>query len=168
MRIRKVRKITYLTILDTSLGSVYQNQSFEAVYNQQKEIIGIKDWISGGIIDIEDIPNYSLGEGWDIVMFNSSYTNSVIEYATQLLQQKLSIQLGELQYNYERTSDIGVPYIDKKSKEELDLLLQNQISNTETVKEILEFNSTLQNRQYHCDFKVMIEGGNTLWLSTER
>jgi hypothetical protein len=168
MRIRKVRKIKYVTVLDYTEDERYKDKSFEVVYNQSGEISGIKDTILGGITDILLFQDYEVGEGFDIVMFNNSYTNTVLEYATQLLQQKLSIQLGELSYNYERTSDIGIPYINKKTKNELDLILKNQIINTETVKEILEFSSTFENRHYSCNFKVMIQGGDILWLSTER
>lgn len=164
MKIRKVRKINYITFTYSN-QSEYIGESFELV---QDPILGqvIKDWINGGLKDPDQIGSFERGSGWDFDLFHGSYTQTEVERVAQKLQQKLSIHLGELSYPFENTDEIGVPYINKKTKDEMDLILIEEISSTEGVENIIDFTSKIDdNRHYTLEFSVTIRGGEQAWLS---
>lgn len=168
MRIRKVRAITYITFTSSDLpaNNIYVGKSFEAIVVDET-ITGFKDWLQGGIKP--PIGDYKKGQGWDYEMFYGSYTDNEVDRVTQKLQQKLSIHLGELIYPFEETSEIGVPYLNKKTQAEMDLILLEEISSTDGVAEVMSFDSTFNRdtRHYSLKFSVKTRGGEQLWLSTE-
>ena len=86
-------------------------------------------------------------------------------YATQQeavansLTQRLNVLKGELWYaiNY------GIPLIDKlKSKTTLDAFVATTISSHPNVVNILEFTSSIKNRKYSCNVRIMSEYGALL------
>lgn len=173
MRIRKIREIKYITIKSaTSANKEYVGKSFEAIINQNKDIVGFKDWLNGNnsngyTKDIEDFA-FDTGSGIDIELFDNSIASTNVDVVRNRLIQKLSIQYGELQYNFIETFNIGIPYLNKKSKAEMDLILKNEILKTEGVKQILEFNSTVVDRHYKLEFKVLIDKGEIVWLTIDQ
>lgn len=170
MKIRKVRLIETITITaPVNIDQIYVGKSFEltTIVDQDETIPVFKDWLSGGLKEIGMLM-FERNKGWDMTMFTDSYATSHVEIVVQKLQQKLSIFLGELNYPFEDTTNIGIPYIDKKKKDEMDLILYDEISRTDGVISIEEFESSMgDDRVYHLKFKVETEGGSTGWLSTE-
>jgi len=167
MRIRKVRKIRYITFINASLSenNEYVGESFEAVVVNDT-ITKFIDWLNGNG-EVIPIGDYTQGDGWDFDFFHNAYALSEVEIVTQLLQQHLSIQLGELIYSFEDTSNIGIPYINKKKQEEMDLILRDEIASTQGVAKILTFKSVMEDRLYKLEFTVETNGGDTVWLTTE-
>ena len=163
MKIRKVRKITYITYIEGAPPE-YVGKSFEAILVNDT-ITQFIDWLNGGVA--VPVGDYENGKGWDMTIFDDSYTENNTDTVTQLLQQKLSIQHGELNYDFENSLDVGVPYIDKKKKDELDLILRDEILSTQGVDQIISFESTMKDRHYTLKFSVKTSGGDTVWLSTE-
>lgn len=168
MRIRKLRKITYITILTSPTGlSEYNGNSFEAILNDGT-ITGFKDWLNLQETFIKNIEGftYTKDEGFDIDYMNvNSMSKNNSEFVINRLQQKLSIQYNELKYSYMPTTNVGIPYINKKSKEEMDLIFKNQIRSTEGVREILSFTSSVENRIYKLKFSIRSKEGEIIWLS---
>jgi hypothetical protein len=174
MVIRKVREITtikFLSVIDNENDAEYIGESFEAVIENQS-ITGFIDWLNGNsidgfIINPAEIGTYKIYTGWDIEGFDNSIASTNRESVAQWLKQKLLIQYGELNYYMEDTSDVGVPYIDKKSKEELDLIIRSEILNTPGVIDIMSFTSRVENRVYVLNFSVKTTEGEIVWLSIE-
>ena len=166
MRIRKVRKIQYITFLNATLPAnlEYVGESFEAIVVNET-ITSFVDWINGG--ETAPVGDYEQGDGWDFEFFDGAYADEEVEIVKQLLQQHLSIQYGELNFQFEDSSDVGIPYINKKTKDEMDLILRDEILSTKRVAKILKFESSLVDRKYTVKFTVETDGGETLWLSTE-
>jgi len=165
MRIRKVRKIRHITFLNASLSvnNEYVGESFEATIVNDT-ITGFIDWLNGGLK--APVGDYKQGESWDFEFFDDAYADTEVGIVTQLLQQHLSIQYGELNYAFEESSDVGIPYINKKTKEEMDLILKDEILSTQGVAKIIEYNSNVEDRHYTVEFTVETNGGDTVWLST--
>ena len=170
MKIRKVRQIDTITITaPVNIDRIYVGKTFEitTILDEGDEILVFKDWLKGGLKEIGML-SFERDSGWDMTMFTGAYTNSIEDTVIQKLQQKLSIFLGELNYPFENTSEIGLPYIEKKSKEEMDLVLYDEISRTEGVINITEFESEMtDDRVYRLKFKIETQGGISEWLSTE-
>lgn len=181
MKVRKIREITTIKFLSVnSQYTEYLNESFEAVLElngNELVITGFIDWINGGrlnegvlnpfILQPSTVGIFKSFKGFDIVAFDDSIAKSNKDVVTQLLKQKLLIIYGELNYFYEDASDIGIPYIDKKSKEELDLIIRNEILETPGVQEITDFKSKIQERLYVLNFSVKTVEGEIVWLSVE-
>lgn len=165
MKIRKVRRFQYITFLT----GPYKGESFE-YYIDSENVIRYKNWIEGTRppVDITTPSFEGPFNGLDYEIFSNSYTVNNKEYVEQKLQQKLSIFLGELFYNFEYTDNVGIPYLKKNNKMELDIILKEHIINTEGVKSILTFDSSLNDlREYKCKFSVETIEGVILWQSTE-
>lgn len=173
MIIRRIRTITYVTITTAPLGKEeYENKSFEAVVNDGGTITHFKDWLNGNptngyIIDIEGY-TYTHGVGYDIKLFNESFSDSNHDYLINRFYQSLMIHYGELKYSYMNTTSIGIPYLKKKSKVEMDLILKKEISQTVGVERIIEFNSQMVDRKYKLDFKVKAVEGDIIWLTIDQ
>lgn len=169
MKIRRVRKITYITFTNATLqeNQEYVGKSFEAVVANDT-ITKFIDWLNGNG-EVVPVGDYTQGEGWDIKMFDDAFAEKEVQVVANRLQQKLSIQQGELAYPFEPTSElIGVPFVNKKTKEELDMILKSEINSTEGVKTIAKFVSSMdENRKYSVEFVVITTGGESAWLSTE-
>lgn len=172
MSIRKIREITYITIINTPLGKEeYKNKSFEAIVTEAG-IIEFKDWLNGNSENGFTVSVSGFGftskKGYDTTIFENQIATDSTELVKQRLMQKLSIQYNELRYEYVKTENIGIPYLNKKTKEEMDLVLRSEIASTEGVEKILEFNSRMVNRVYHLDFKVRTTGGDITWLTIDQ
>jgi hypothetical protein len=176
MKVRKIREITTIKFLSVNPSyTEYLNQSFEAILDNEGVITGFIDWLNGIgseskpfiILDLDSVGIFKSYKGWDIVAFDDSIATKTEEIVTQLLREKLLIIYGELNYFYEDASDIGIPYIDKKSKDELDLIIRNEIIETPGVKEITTFSSKVQERLYILNFSVKTVEGEIIWLSVE-
>lgn len=172
MSIRKIREITYITITNTPSGKEeYKNKSFEAIVTEAG-IIEFKDWLNGNETDgfTTSVTGFTFTskKGYDITMFENQIATEIKELVRHRLIQKLSIQYNELRYEYVATKSIGIPYLNKKTKEEMDLILKSEIASTEGVEKILEFNSKMIDRVYHLDFKVRTTGGETTWLTIDQ
>lgn len=159
MRIRKLRKYNYITMT----SGPYKGESFEVIKIDDQLSMIKNPFEVGGHLKV--IPgNYDkINEGWDIELYDNSYATSNKEVTEHRLIQRLSIHLGELQYDYEDTRDIGIPYLYKKSKDELDMILKEEISLTEGVKRILTFDSEVKERSYICTYSVEVQEGEILW-----
>lgn len=166
MIIHKLRKIQLVKALD----GPYANESFE--YSDGK----IKDWINGGKDGNPYWITYSGNtsipyEVYDIELPNQdSHSTDNVDYVTQKLLQNMNIFANELNLPFENTNNIGIPYINKHSKDELDLIIRDYILNTPGVDRIEEFKSELKGsdkRTYVLDFKVISVRGEIIWLSTE-
>jgi hypothetical protein len=174
MKVRKIREITTIKFLSVNPSyTEYLNQSFEVILDNGV-ITGFIDWLNGigselkpFILSPSIVGMFKSYKGWDIVAFDDSIATETEEIVTQLLRQKLLIIYGELNYFYEDASDIGIPYIDKKSKDELDLIIRNEILETPGVKEITTFSSKVQERLYILNFSVKTVEGEIIWLSVE-
>lgn len=172
-KVRKIKTIKFLSVIDDVNDSEYIGESFEAI-EANGSIVAFIDWLNGRgtttnpfTLDPNSMGTYKIEEGWDIESFNGSIATTKKETVTQLLTQKLLLQYDELDYFYEDTSNVGVPYIEKKSKEELDLIIRNEILSTPGVNEILSFVSTVEDRAYKLEFSVKTTEGEIVWLSVE-
>ena len=170
MKIRKVRQINYIKITQAPEGeSEYVGESFEVV-DPTAEDLEFKDWLNGSYANgftrlISDgFSHEDIKTGYDIKIFEDSDTTEEKEVLAQRLIQKLYIQYNELNYDYEITDNVGVPYLNKRTKEEMDLILRREISNTVGVKRIDTFNSKIENGKYTLSFRVISQGGESIWL----
>lgn len=170
MKIRKVRQIEYITINQAPTGeSEYIGESFEVV-DSSAEDLEFKDWLNGNYVDgftrllSEGFSYGELKTGYDIKIFEDSVTTREQEVVAQKLTQRLFIQYNELNYDYEITDNLGIPYLNKKTKEEMDLIFRREILRTPGVKRIDTFNSKVENGKYILNFKVISQGGESIWL----
>ncbi len=108
---------------------------------------------------------YEVGKGFDIEIYEDAIATTVVDVVRNRLYQRLYIQFGELRYSYMNTEIVGVPYINKKTKAEMDLILRSEILATEGVDRILEFNSTVKDRVYYLEFQVKTIEGEIIWLT---
>lgn len=104
------------------------------------------------------------GKVHDLIFVNGECptTGDLIDVVTQRLYIRLRTFFGEWFLNVQ----YGVPWLEgilgqKVPKSRVDMILQEQILSETGVKQITEFNSTLDNlsRVYTCSFRVMIESG---------
>lgn len=158
MKIRKVEERIYITFTSGS----YIGKSFRKVENNK-----FINYLEGTIDEISKYGSATESRGYDMMMNGTNnYTNDIKSYVEQKLQQKLSIHMGELNYPFEDTDQLGIPYLTKKTKEEFDLILKDAILNTEGVKNILTFTSEQVINKYLYSFVVVtkegieVEGGN--------
>lgn len=178
MIIHKLRKIQLVKALDGPYpykDESYKDESFE--YRVSDDGIMIKDWINGG--KDENHPYWIIYSGntsipyeaYDIELSNQDpHSTNNVDYVTQKLLQNMNIFTNELNLPFENTNNIGIPYINKYSKGELDLIIRDYILNTPGVDRIEEFKSELKGsdkRTYVLDFKVISVRGEIIWLSTE-
>lgn len=171
-KIRKIRTIKFLSV-EEDVPDEYIGESFEvAEVNEDDGVSGFIDWLNGQgteenpfILDPNSMGAYKVYEGWDIDAFDDSIAVTSKESVAQWLTQKLLLQYDELDYFYEDTSNVGIPYIDKKTKDELDLIIRNEILGTPGVREILSFSSVVEEREYRLGFSVKTIEGETVWLS---
>lgn len=174
-KVRKIKTIKFLSVIDDANDSEYIGESFETFINEEdNNDLYFIDWLNGRgttanpfSLKASDMGTYTIEEGWDIDSFDDSIATTNKETVLQLLTQKLLLQYDELDYFYEDTSNIGIPYIEKKSKEELDLIIRNEILSTPGVNEILSFVSTVEDRAYKLEFSVKTTEGEIVWLSVE-
>ena len=151
MKIRKVKEKVYITFT----SGEYRGKSFEKV--EEGKFI---NYLNGTIDDIGFYGNYETNIGYDLVLFGNSYTEDLLKYVEQKLQQKLSIHMNELEYPFENTDEIGIPYLTKKNKDELDMILKEAILDTTGVKNIVSYTSNQEGRSYKYEFVVKtMEGG---------
>lgn len=169
MKIRKVRQITYITIL--SGEAEYVGKSFEAVI-ENEIITGFKDWLNGNVTNgfIKSVSGFTFTrqQGFDIEIYENAIANNNADTVKNRLYQRLLLQYNELKYSYVKTEGVGIPYLNKKTKAEMDLILRNEIISTEGVDKIIEFNSTVVNRVYHLEFKVTTVKGEIVWLTIDQ
>ena len=158
MKIRKVVDRIYITFTT----GIYTGKSFRKVENNK-----FINYLEGTIEEISKYGMTTESRGFDLMMNGiNNYTDNIKSYVEQKLQQKLSIHMGELNYPFEDTEQLGIPYLTKKSKEELDLISKDAILNTEGVKNILTYTSEQIGSAYKFSFVVVtkegieVEGGN--------
>ena len=170
-KVRKIKTIKFLSVVDDVNFGEYIGESFEAV-EVDGSIVAFIDWLNGQgteanpfTLDPFEVGTFKVYEGWDIDAFDDSIAITSKETVAQWLTQKLLLQYDELDYFYEDTSNVGIPYIDKKTKDELDLIIRNEILGTPGVREILSFNSVVEERLYRLEFSVRTIEGETVWLS---
>lgn len=169
MKIKKLKiekLIRVINIVDTGLlGDEYKNKIF--VVNEN----GFVDWLNGregefikplsAVVSEELKEGYSTGSGRDI-------TTSNAEYVKTLITARLLIQKGELNYQLENTSEVGLESWFKKRPAEVDLILKNMIGQTPGVRGIKSFKSSVNsNREYSCEVEIVCEGGEIIWQSIE-
>lgn len=149
----------------------------------ESEVPAIRDWLYGGYtrpLDVSGEKVYIIEKDqYDSEFLNRSFTETNKDYSLQKIIQKLNIHLNEFNYKFENTEDIGIPYLNKPTKAELDLFIRDAILTTSGVIELKRFASRLanvrddndkygKNRQtYFLEFEVIVEGGETLWQSIE-
>lgn len=170
MKIRRVRQISYITITQAPTGeSEYVGESFEVV-NPSAEDIEFKDWLNGNYVDgftrtiSEGFSYDKIKTGYDIKFLEDGVATKEKEVLAQKLTQKLFIQYNELRYDYEITDNVGIPYLNKKTKEEMDLIFRREIIRTEGVLRIESFSSKIENGRYTLNFRVISQGGESIWL----
>jgi len=107
----------------------------------------------------------------DLVFVNGECptTGDLIDVVIQRLYIRLRTFLGEWFLNVE----YGVPWLErilghKVEKSTVDMIIQQQILEEDGVKQVLEFNSTLDvsARNYSCSFRVRIFSGETSGIIT--
>lgn len=132
--LRKVKTITFTST--PSFLNEYLNKSFEYIEESGQFI----DWLNGGIRSAATIGQIVLHPAeYDTDFFNRHFTKTQWEYTFQKILQRLQLHQGEFYYPYENTDDIGIPYLDKPSVEELDLFIKDAILSVDGVKEITKF-----------------------------
>lgn len=103
---------------------------------------------------------------FDLVFVNGECptTGDIVDVVTQRLYIRLRTFYAEWFLNVE----YGVPYLEKilkrrVKKSTVDIIIQEQIMMEAGVKQIVSFESTLNNasRVYECSFRVRVEGGGT-------
>lgn len=171
----KTRSITFGSP-NRDLGeyNVYKGKSFELIEGLEGKFI---DWVNGGISEISGIP---IGEvkrnepAWDVKFFGREFTEDLREYVQNKILQKLNIHREELNYKFENTDEIGIPYLDKLTEEELNFFIREAIMEVIGAREITNFKSEIikdSERQgktnYIVKFEVMTEGGDMVWQSIE-
>lgn len=155
----------------------YSGYSFQYLQDETEAWV-IKDWLNGGYTAPVTIGSFIENEElYDTTFLNRGFTTSLHDYVKERLLQKLNIHLNEFKYKYENTEDIGIPYLEKPSKDELDLFIKEAILTTVGVSQITSFISRVtagdagkygKNKiSYLAEFKVKIETGEILWQSIE-
>lgn len=104
-------------------------------------------------------PNYH-----DIVWNNGPLTQEfTTQPFTQTVAQRLLIRLLNWRGEWFLDTEYGVPYLEilgqKRGKESVDLVFQQEILKENGVKEIVSFDSTFENRIYSATFQVKVVNG---------
>jgi hypothetical protein len=167
----KSKTITF----DNNSGE-YSGYSFQYIFD---ELLGwrIIDWLNGGYSNPVALGNFTINDDeYDTEFLNRGFTQTLFNYSKEKILQKLNIHLNEFRYKFENTEDIGIPYLEKPTADELDLFIKEAILSTIGVKEITSFNSkkvTIQDAgkygrnkvSYYAEFNVKIETGENVWQS---
>jgi hypothetical protein len=90
---------------------------------------------------------------------------------TDVVAQRLSIRLLTFKGEYGFDLNFGVPYWQrilgfKIPKSDVDYIYQQEILKEERVKEITFFESTLTNKVYSVNFRVLLTSGNETGIIT--
>lgn len=178
IKTNKIKKSKIITF-DADSGE-YSNLSFQYINDEADENYGsFIDWVNGGHTSPVFAGTGTIleREEYDTEFLNRAVTQTLEEYTLHRLIQKLNTHLNEFNYRYENTENIGLPYLEKPSSDELDLFIKEAILNTVGVKEITEFASRSaagdadefgKNRvTYFAEFKIKTETGEEIWQSIE-
>lgn len=162
-KLRLVKTITFTSV--PSFLNEYLNESFE--YIQVEGVWKFIDWLNGGIKLPTAIGDFIINsEEYDVELLNRRLTTNLLEYVQHKILQRLQLHQNELDYPYENTEDIGLPYLDKPSAEELDLFIKDAIMTVPGVKEITKFISRKEKDEskygagkigYFAEFEVKTE-----------
>jgi hypothetical protein len=166
----KTKTITF----ENNAGN-YSGLSFEYLQDESEAFV-IKDWLNGGYSSPGSIGSFKINpEEYDTPLLNRGFSKTPTEYVKAKILQKLNIHLNEFKYRYENTEDIGIPYLDKPTVNELDLFIKEAILSTAGVKEITSFISRKatidagdfgkNKAKYYAEFSIKIETGDELWQS---
>jgi len=155
----------------------YSGLSFQYILD---DVLGwvIIDWLNGGKNEPVLLGTFNVNaEEYDTVFINRNLTVTLESYVQEKLTQKLNIHLNEFNYKYENTEDVGIPYLEKPTKDELDLFLKEAILTVEGVKELISFSSRTINEDsgklgknkssYSAEFSIKTELGDEVWQSIE-
>ena len=115
------------------------------------------------ILNISDLSEFNTREP---VLFGSNKYVTGLEYVKQKLIQKLSVIQGELTSpipSFAVSRLYGVPYLDKFSKEEVDLLLRGTILSIPEVLSITSWSSRQDSNVYKCEFSCNTVEGVLSW-----
>jgi hypothetical protein len=168
-----------ITITFDNTSGEYSNLSFQYIDDTEDVNYGkFVDWLNGGYTTPASAGTGVINtEEYDTLFLNRGLTTTLEGYVKEQLLQKLNIHLNEFNYKYENTEDIGIPYLEKPSKDELDLFLKEAITATLGVDEITSFESSVavgeaskygKNRLvYSANFKIQTETGEIVWQSIE-
>lgn len=134
--LKKTKTITFTVV--AAFATEYLNESFEYIEADGTFV----DWLNGGIVAPQIIGSFTINDAeYDVEFLNRRFTSTIPAYVQAKLLQKLQIHQSEFSYPYENTEDIGIPYLDKPTKEELDLFIKDAILSTIGVKTISSFAS---------------------------
>lgn len=90
----------------------------------------------------------------------------VVQERASVVAQRLLIRLRTFYQEWFMNVEYGVPYLErilgqKVKKTTVDAIIQEHIYKERGVAEIVEFNSTMVNRNYSCRFRVRTDQGDT-------
>ena len=90
----------------------------------------------------------------------------VVSERAEVVAQRLTIRLRTFYQEWFMNVEYGVPYLErilgqKVKKTTVDAIIQEHIYKERGVAEIVEFNSTMVNRNYSCRFRVRTDQGDT-------
>ena len=101
----------------------------------------------------------------DLLFKNGTLTKEEVTHSLkETVAQRLRIRLLTFKGEWFLSEGYGVPYYQeilgkKPRKSRIDQIFQQQILAEQGVREITQFSSSFQNRQYSASFKVRVSGG---------
>jgi hypothetical protein len=178
-RLVKTETITFRDV--PVIPEDYRGKSFKKIKVLQGDIMvdGFINWVNGGLTAINTINGYQGNvitnePAWDVSFFGRDFTADLREYVQNKILQKLNIHRGELDYKFESTLEVGVPYLDKLTEEELNFFIREAIMEVIGAKEITKFKSEIVldkeragKSNYIVKFEVITERGDLIWQSIE-
>lgn len=177
LRTNILRKIETLTFKNNVSKVEYRGKTFETI-KIEGQADSFIDWINGGIKTVGSIGEIAeTNIEWDTGFLNRAFTDDLETYVQQKLAQKLNIVQGEIDYKFENTEMLGIPYLDKLLSEELDLFIKDAIISTVGVKELTQYKGEKKllpkaeygggKEIYSIKFEVVTEEGEKVWQSIE-
>lgn len=122
------------------------------------KILTIKNIIKNGIV-FEREP----------ILFGPNRYSEGLDYIRLKILQRISIIKGELKSeipSFRESAEYGIPYFDKFSKEEMDVVLKSEIMEVSEVLSITSWNSYISEKgTYVCEFECSTTEGSLTWKS---
>lgn len=167
------------------INSEYIGKSFQyidPIGDDSKSAGRFIDWVYGSpgnytkeVGDVAFPEQYTIDtHNLDTKFLNRGFTSTLREYVEQKVWQKLSIHREELDYKFEDVINVGIPYLDKLSTEELDLFIKDAILSVLGVKEISKYIGSVIKEdnnsgklKYEVKFELLTEEDEKVWQSIE-
>lgn len=102
----------------------------------------------------------------EIILYGPSKYVEGIDYVRSKIIQKLSVIRGELASpipSYDESRKYGIPYLDKLTSLETDIMIKNAVTSIPEVNRITSWESWIEEGKYHCKFVCETVEGDIEW-----